>query len=212
MLASSPLVGAEAMQGVADRLRWSGREVAVPDVPPDLDEFAASVAAHIRPTSVLVGYSAAGPRLFQVAALARPAAVVLLDARLPADGVAPDAAPEFAESLDRLPVADGLLPPWSEWWPDAIAELIPDRETRSTFARTCPRVDRAMFSRPIPAPDFDGPCGFVGLGDGYATDAEHARRRGWPVMVVDGANHLWPVVEAAAVADALGEMIDRLVT
>jgi len=41
-----------------------------------------------------------------------------MDARLPADGAAPDAEPAFAELLDRLPIdADGTLPPWPSWWP-----------------------------------------------------------------------------------------------
>lgn len=210
VLASSPLVGSGAMQAVAAGLRRSGRVVEVPDVPSDLDEFVASVAAAVRPDSVVVGFSAAGPRLFQVAAAARPERLVFLDARLPADGVAPDAEPTFAEFLDALPTVDGQLPPWPEWWPDAIAELIPDAAQRATFASRCPPIGRAMFSRPIPAPPFDGPCGFVGFGDGYATDAEAARQRGWPVTVVDGAHHLWPVTEPDTVAEVVVEMIDRL--
>jgi hypothetical protein len=210
VLASSPLVGPGAMQAVADGLRRHGRHVDVPEVPADLDEFAASLGTAVRPDSVVVGFSAAGPRLFHAAAAARPAGIVFLDARLPADGVPPDAPPEFADFLDTLPVVDGLLPPWPEWWPDAIAELIPDAEQRATFASGCPSVERAMFSRPIPAPPFDGPCGFVGLGDGYAADADEARRRGWPVAVVDEAHHLWPVTEPDAVAAAVAAMIDRL--
>ena len=211
VLASSPLVGSGAMQAVAAGLRRGGRQVDVPDVPADLDEFVTSVAAAVRPESVVVGFSAAGPRLFLVAAAARPAALVFLDARLPADGVAPDAEPAFAEFLDALPTVDGLVPRWPEWWPDAIAELIPDAAQRATFARGCPRIDRAVFSRPIPAPPFDGPCGFVGFGEGYAADADEARRRGWPVTVVDGAHHLWPVTEPDTVADLVEAMVDRLV-
>lgn len=211
VLVSSPLVGPGAMQSVAAILRGRGRVVRVPDVPAALDEFLASVGGVVRPDSVVIGFSAAGPRLYQVAAESRPAAIVFLDARLPADGVAPDAQPEFAEFLDRLPVAAGLLPPWPEWWPDAIAELIPDAVQRTVFASGCPRLGRAIFAQPIPAPWFDGPCGFVGLGDGYAADADEARRRGWPVTVVDGAHHLWPVTEPDAVAEAVAAMVDRLV-
>lgn len=211
VLASSPLVGSGAMQAVAAGLRHHGREVEVPDVPADLDEFVASVAAVVRPDSVVVGFSAAGPRLFQVAAAARPAALVFLDARLPADGVAPDAEPAFAEFLDALPTVDGLLPPWPDWWPAAIAELIPDADQRATFASGCPRIGRAMFSQPIPAPPYGGPCGFVGFGEGYAADADEARQRGWPVTVVDGAHHLWPVAEPDTVADVVEAMVERLV-
>ncbi len=72
-------------------------------------------------------------------------------------------------------------------------------------------VPRSMFSLPIPAPDFDGPCGFVGFGDGYADDAAEAERRGWRVTVIAGAHHLWPLVEPDAVAEALVDLVDRLV-
>lgn len=211
VLVSSPLVGSGAMQAVAAGLRGRGREVRVPEVPAALDEFEASVAADTDPVSVVVGFSAAGPRLFQVAAVSRPAAIVFLDARLPADGVAPDAQPAFAEFLDRLPVADGLLSRWPEWWPDAIAELIPAASERAAFTSACPRVGRAIFSQPIPAPPFDGPCGFIGFGDGYSADADEARRRGWPVAVVDDAHHLWPVTEPDAVAELVETMVERLV-
>jgi hypothetical protein len=210
VLVSSPLVGSGAMLAVAESLRASGRDVVVPEVPADLDAFTASAAAAIRPNSVMVGVSAAGPRLFHVAATARPAAIVFLDARLPVDGAAPDDTPRFAAFLDQLPVVDGVLPPWPDWWPDTIAELIPDETERATFRSGCPPVPRTMFSRPIPAPAYDGPCGFLGLGDGYAEDAAEAERRGWPVMVLADAHHLWAVTEPSAVAAAVGDLIDRL--
>ncbi len=211
VLASSPLVGSGAMLRVADSLWRSGYEVVVPDAPTGLDQFVTSVAAAIGAESVLIGFSAAGPRLFQVAATRPPAAIVFLDARLPADGVAPDATPRFAEFLDQLPVDDhGDLPPWPEWWPDAIAELIPDQEERAAFALDCPSLPRSMLSQPIPAPEFDGPCGFVALGDGYADDAAEAERRGWPVTVLADAHHLLPVTEPDAVAGAVVDVIERL--
>ena len=223
VLASSPLVGHGAMAGVAEELRHSDRVVCVPHVPIDPASFTESVATSIRESiresitdsderAVVVGFSAAGPRLFEVASAARPAALVFLDARLPADGIAPDAESRFAELLDSLPLApDGTLPAWPDWWPpELLATLIPDPDVRNAFARACPRPLRSVFAHPIPAPSYDGPCGFVGFGDGYAADAAEAARRGWPVCVLPGAHHLWPVVAPVAVAAAIVEMIDRL--
>lgn len=199
------------MLPVAESLRASGCDVRTPAVPGDLDAFTTSVGAAVGPDSVVVGYSAAGPRLFHLAQAARPAALIFLDARLPEDDVPADAEPKFASFLDSLPTEDGLLPPWAQWWPDVMVELIPDDRERERFAAGCPRLPRSLFSQPIPAPSYDGPCGFVGFGDGYAADAGEARRRGWPVTVLDDAHHLWPLVEPNAVAEALVDVIGGLV-
>lgn len=169
VLASSPLVGPEAMTGLAESLVGAGFEVAV------------------------------------------PAAAVFLDARLPDDGVAPDQDAAFAELLDALPSDDGLLPAWPDWWPpEVMAALLPDVRVRDALRSTCPRLHRSMFSRPVPAPDYSGPCGFVGFGDGCADAAAEARRRGWPTTVIGRAHHLWPVVEPETSASTLAETIGRL--
>jgi len=212
VLASSPLVGPEAMSSLAEALSVGGLEVSIPDAPADLGEFTASVAGVVRPDSIVVGYSAAGPRLFTIAEAARPVALVFLDARLPADGVAPDHDPRFAELLDSLAPVDGLLPAWTDWWPSGVMEsLLPDERARFALRSACPRVRRSMFSEPIPAPPYSGPCGFIGLGDGYADDAAEARRRHWPTTVIEGAHHLWPIVEPEQSADALVEMFRHVV-
>ena len=161
---------------------------------------------------MLVGFSAAGPRLFAVAAAVEPDAVVFMDARLPADGAAPDAEPAFAELLDRLPIdADGTLPPWPSWWPAAVLEsLVPERSIRDAFVAECPRVSRAMFSTPIPAPTYGGPCAYLAFGDTYADQRSVALDRGWPVRTLGGHRHLAPLVAPDAVADALVDLIGRL--
>ena len=216
VVVSSPLVGAGAMSELAEALRGLGRQVAVPEVAFELATFTDCVQAACGSSSaapVVVGYSAAGPRLFHVAGRADVAGLVFLDARLPDHDVAPDADPRFRGLLDALPTdAHHTVPPWSEWWPrEVLEQLVPDPQRRATLAAGCGRPPRAMFSQPIPAPDVDAPCAFVGLGDGYAGDAEAAARLGWPVEVIPHAHHLWPVTNPAAVASAVGAMVDRLV-
>lgn len=215
VLASSPLVGPGALNEVADALRSGDRRVSVPPVPFDLDAFTESVRRACRLTvepPVLVGYSASGPRLFHVASGLKVAGLVFLDARLPADGIAPDADPRFCELLDSLPLADdGTVPSWASWWPaGVIAELVPDTPARERLILGCERPPRQMFSQPIPAPHVDVLSAYVGFGNGYAADAAEAARRGWPVEVIDGADHLWPVTHPVEVARVVADVVDRL--
>lgn len=218
VVVSSPLVGTGAMGELADALRRLGRDVVVPEVSFDLATFTERVVAACGSTSsaapVVVGYSAAGPRLFHAVDGADVKGIVFLDARLPEHDVAPDSQPGFRALLDALPTDDhGTLPPWTDWWPrEVIEQLVPDPRRRATLVAGCDRPPRAMFSAPIPAPAVDVPCGFIGLGDGYAADAAVAARRGWPVEVIPDAHHLWPVTNAGTVAAVVAAMVDRLVS
>ena len=90
--------------GVADHLRAAGHDVSVPDVPVDVDGFRRSVTlACARRTGASWSASArpgrdCSPLPLSVAA---PSALVFIDARLPADGVAPDSEPRFSALLTR---------------------------------------------------------------------------------------------------------------
>ena len=213
VLASSPVIGPLTMATLGRALHARGLAVAVPPAHADLHRYVAAAAeSHVPRPTVLVGFSAAGPRLFAVAEVLAPDAVVFMDAGLPVDGVAPDAEPAFAELLDRLRVdAGGLLPPWPSWWPAQVLEpLAPDRAIREAFAVECPQVPRAMFSVPVPAPEFGGPCAYLAFGDTYVDQRTLAGHRGWPVATLERQRHLAPLVEPDAVADALVHLIGRL--
>lgn len=214
VLASSPLVGPTSVEPLGDALRVLGHTVSTPPVPADLEAFVGAVSADLAQAdeAVLVPFSAAGPRAFAVADVQRPRAIVFLDARLPADGHAPDAEPAFAKLLDALPQdADGRLPVWSTWWPDEVmSTLCPDPVRRAELVEGCPRVPRAMFSQPIPAPAYDGPCGFVMLSEAYRDQRDVAAERGWPVSEVEAATHLSPFVDPDVVASALVSTVERL--
>jgi hypothetical protein len=213
VLASSPAIGPLTMTTLGRALAGRGIVVTEPPAHPDLGGYVAVAGAGQLPRpTVLVGFSAAGPRLFAVAAVLAPDAVVFMDARLPVDGVAPDAEPAFADLLDRLPVDDGgLLPPWPSWWPEPVLEvLVPDRSVRDAFVAECPQVPRAMFSVPVPAPEYHGPRAYLAFGDTYADQRSIADRRGWPVATLDRQRHLAPLVEPDTVAGALVDLIGRL--
>ncbi len=211
VLANSPVVGPLALQTLADALAQMGVAAVVPSAPCDVDEYVAIVADAVDASSILVGFSAAGPRLFAVAERCRPAGIVFLDARLPVDGMAPVDETALAELLDRLPVdADGMLPPWPAWWPDEVmAAICPDDTLRKRFVRECPPVPRSMYDQPIPAPPYDGPCGYVAFGDAYADQRELATERGWPTVTLDLA-HLGALVAPDAVGPALVELVERM--
>lgn len=216
VLASSPLVGPTALEPLARSLVALGAVAVVPATPADLDEHVDAIAAHAGSADdrdVLVAYSAAGPRANLLASGLHPEAIVFVDARLPADGAAPDAEGRFADFLDALPVdAAGHLPPWVDWWPDGVLEaLCPDPERRRELVAGCPSLPRSMFSTPIPAPPFAGPCGYLLLDAGYADQAATARRAGWPVAELDGGSHLSPFVDPDRVADLVRTVADELV-
>jgi len=53
----------------------------------------------------------------------KAAGVIFLDADVPpAAGPTAPIDPSFRRLLDRLPVTDGLYPPWHEWWPVDVFE------------------------------------------------------------------------------------------
>lgn len=200
VLASSPAVGSLVLKRLAETLRGRGVAVAIPRADPDVDAYIAEVGAEAS-SDLLVGYSAGGPRLYAVAERLAPRAIVFMDAVLPLDGAAPDTEPAMAALLDRLPVDEhGLLPAWPDWWSSEVV------------ARLCPRLPRAMYSQPIPAPAFDGPCGMLAFGPAYADAIADATRRGWPTRVLDGHAHLAPLVAPELVADELFDLAARLLS
>jgi hypothetical protein len=167
------------------------------------------------PRRVLVGFSAAGPRLaalnarFESVGCAAEA-LVFLDARLPCDGMPADAEATFAEMVDALCV-DGVLPAWTSWWgDDALVELVPDQGLRDQLRRDCSPVPRAFFAEPIPAPSHRAKAAYVALGGGYDEQLHQAQRLGWPTVQLDSAHHLWVLTRPGDVAGAIMRVIEQL--
>jgi len=200
VLVASPFTGPFAWSKVASDLRARGRRVAVHDVDAGID-----------PPVVLVAHSGAGPHLPALAVRgAGVVGMVLVDALLPHPGrswaqTVPDA---FAATL-KAEAVDGNLKPWPQWWGDArMAQLIADPHLRDEFVRACPTVPVAAIDE-VMADVVDPPGVFVQLSDAYTPETAAARKRGWPVLVLD-AQHLALLTDPKAVADAVERAADLL--
>jgi len=199
MLVHSPLVGPATWRWVAEALRSSGHDVAVPDLrgaaltgaPHAVVRAALQLGAQ-RPT-VLVGHSGAGFVLPSIAAGLVPPVrrLVFVDAGVPpCEGEATPSA-DFVEQLRSL-ASDGSLPKWSTWWGERVMEnLVPDAARRAEIEAEMPAVPLAFFetAMPLPVGWCEGPGAFVLLSEAYRRDADTARSLGWPV-VEDLGNHL----------------------
>ncbi|NUR07820.1 MAG: hypothetical protein HOQ45_12540, partial [Nocardioidaceae bacterium] len=99
--------------------------------------------------------------------------------------------------------ADGLLPPWTEWWPsEDTAVLLPDGTVRAAVEREQRRLPLAYFEAAVPSPPGwrDLPAAYLAFGEAYAEETARARASGWRVEVLPG-EHLHLVVDPEAVAD-----------
>jgi hypothetical protein len=231
VLVHSPLVGPAAWSPTAEVLRGRGETVCVPATTPPVeceppwwkraaDDVVAAVDRELGPgrTIVLVGHSAAGPRLPAITAALEAAghavaANLFVDAGMPHAGRRPaEALPAaFVEHLDSLVRSDGMVPPWPEWWPASVFEdLVPDAARREAIAAECRPVPRSLYDEPVPVPDrWPGAalCGYLSFT--YDEDADEAQARGWIVGRAEG-HHLQPVVDPEGVADQIALLLGAL--
>jgi hypothetical protein len=115
------------------------------------------------------------------------------------------------DHLAGLADADGVLPPWTRWWPEPdVAALFPDPVTRHDVGAEQPRLPLAYFDAEVPTPPGWErlPAAYLAFGDGYADERAEAVRRGWPVSTLPGG-HLHMLVDPSGVADALTDLVER---
>lgn len=202
-----PLLGPAVWGPCAAGLAAAGHRVAVPDLreacePPAgwPDRAADAAAAGLRAVAagaaevVVAGHSGAGVLLPLVADRlgAAPAAVVFVDALVPAPAGATAPSERFRAFLDELPLTDGRLPPWTQWWsPEVLVQAVPDPALRAAIEAEAPRLPRAFYAEAVPVPPSWPPprVGYLQLSPAYDADAAEAARRGWPVRTLTG-NHL----------------------
>ena len=220
VLIHSPLVGPLTWTLVAEELRRRGHDVVVPrlDNPErptgglfrhHAERVRQAVEAHSRTAPViLVGHSGAGAVLPAAGDTLVNAVVgyVFVDAGLPRDRATrlDDAPPDFAKRIHDL-AADGLIPPWAQWWSDdVLAALIPDSDQRERFAEELEPLPVALFDEPISVPPAwpDAPCGYFLLSAAYDDAAAQASAAGWQVEAIDGT-HLHMLVDPVVVADGV---------
>jgi hypothetical protein len=217
-LLASPLLGPSVWSRVAAVLGRGGWDVVQPAAYPAVTE-PADVVAHLvnelagdQPL-VLVPHSNAGLYAGALAATLPVAAVVFADAGLPADApMTPSAPRQFREFLARLVDDDGLLPPWTDWWPaEESAALFPDDAARTEVEREQLRLPLSYFDAPVPSPaGWEAlPAAYLAFGDAYATERAAAAGRGWPVRTLPGT-HLLPLAHPQIVAETIEELLGLL--
>ena len=215
LLLPSALLGAVAWEPVAETLRSTGERVAVASTAgcATAEEVLAAyvAAAPGGDDVVVVPHSNAGYFAPAVADRLRATGVVYVDAALPAgSGASPLAPPGFLEFLTGLADDEGLLPPWSRWWPDGDG-LFPDAATRDRVRAVEPRLPLAYFWSTVAAPAGwqSAPAAYLGFGDTYAEEQERAAALGWPSARLEGG-HLLLLHEPDACAAALVGLRGRL--
>jgi hypothetical protein len=159
------------------------------------------------PSVVVAGHSGAGVLLPLVAdrLAAATTAVVFVDALVPAADGATGPSERFRAFLDHLPVTDGRLPPWPQWWgPDALAEQVPDPVLRAAIEAEASRLSRAFYAESVAVPASWPPArvGYLQLSPAYDADAAEAAARGWAVRTLPG-KHLDLATRPAEVAAAI---------
>jgi len=216
VLLPSPLLPARAYAPLVDALRrrgWGVAVAAVPEAPaapePVAAAFRAAVTAH--GADLVLAHSNAGR--YAVAA-AGDVPVVHVDAALPPEHGDATLAPEgLLDHLAGMADDDGLLPPWTRWWPDDdIAAVVPDAEVLAEIRDDEQRMPLAYFRSRLGAPEGwqDHPQAYLALGGTYAEETALAQRLGWPTTVLDGALHLHHLVDPDAVAAELLDLAGRL--
>ncbi len=230
MLVHSPLVGPETWQPVARLLRDRGYDVLAPSLAGVFDGPAPfyraigdSVARQVQPsgpTAVLVAHSGAGAVLPSVAgALVHNGTAVrgaiFVDALLPGPGSWFEGAPPPLAAKLRDMANDGRLPPWNEWFPEAmIANLIPDAAMRAEFVAGIPRLPLAYFAEQPPEVTIwpVSHLAYVRLSDAYREQAAAARADGWQQVVDADLDHIAPYTRPGAVADLIEQAFAVIMT
>jgi pimeloyl-ACP methyl ester carboxylesterase len=209
-LVPSPLLGPAVWQPVAAVLRERGERVLVVGHPREIrtpaDVREGLIAQLPDEDLVLVPHSNAGLYASAVA-VARPVrAVVYVDAGIAADeGPTPVAPAGLREHLAGLADADGLLPPWTQWWPESeAAGLFPDPRSRAAVENEQRRLPLAYFEADVPAPASRPtvPSAYLAFGETYAAERSRAQRAGWPVVTLAGG-HLHMLHDPPGVADVV---------
>jgi hypothetical protein len=210
----SPLVGPTTTRALADALADRGWTTVAPDLRDSLrspQTFAAAASRAAGTVEVLVGHSGAGAVLPVIAQDVNAAVTVFVDAVVPEATTTFTPSDRFVALLDQLPVVDGLLPPWHEWWPpEILARLVPDKRLRATVAAENPTLPRAFYEQPVALPElwWRRPAAFVQLSPAYDEERARAEQWGWPTCRLDG-QHLDLLTRPGVVADAVAHLAAR---
>jgi hypothetical protein len=205
-LLPSPLATAALAGPLAAALRERGHEAVIADEGGSgREQVLAGFVAAARDADVVVPHSNAG-RFGPAVAEAVGARLVCLDSLLP--GREPDHG--WLEFLRSREMPDGLLSPWSTWWPREDVESMVG-EHWDLLATDEPRVSLRLLSEQPPAPEdwLARRSGYVAFGQTYAEQATLVEAHGWEVRRLDG-EHLHLLIAPDDVAETLLEVAARL--
>jgi hypothetical protein len=220
VLIHSPLVGVSSWLPTAVALRSRGASVHVPDIVSAAAAFPAwrdwssrllpQIGGLQRP--ILIGHSAACVLIAEISGKMATSGLIFVDGQIPpGEGDVAAAEGWFRTFVDKLPVSDGRLPPWSDWWgPEAMTALFTDPVARESFAGGLPRLRRDWFDDSIVLKSWSHvPAGYIRTSELLEADAASAGQRGWPVIRLQGT-HLHPLLRPEETADAILSIVCRL--
>ncbi len=205
-LLPSPLTTPTVADLLAAALEDRGHQVVVArGAAADTSRVLAGFVAAANGADVVIPHSNAG-RFGPAVADEVGAKLVCLDSLLP--GGRSDS--EWIEFLRARELPDGLLAPWSTWWPpeDIHAAVGEHWDVVTTHE---PRVPLRLLLDEPPAPA-GWPMqrsGYIAFGDAYAEQMTLAEKSGWVVRRLDG-RHLHLLTAPEEVADALLDVVSRL--
>lgn len=210
----SPLLGVTAYAALRDVFVSAGHDATVlSGIRPgeSAADLASRWAVEADRSSLLVAHSNAGLLAPLVrAALTAPTFVVFMDAALPsAAGPTALAPAPFRELLGGLVADDGLLPPWTRWWPRAdVMDVVP-ADRFDQLDASCPRLPLSYFDELITAPDgwVDDSNAYLAFADTYAEELRFARDHSWRTLRLTGG-HLHFVRDPVGVAEAVMRLVD----
>ena len=215
LLVHSPLVGPATMLPLAGALEQRGWAVRVPDLRDAITSPSVFAARASSPpdVDVVVGHSGAGAVLPSIAVAVAATATVFVDAILPPAGTVYEVPDALRMLLDSLPVVDGVLPPWDEWWPpEALRELVPDDAVRAAVVAELPQVRRSFFDELVALPDrwWVRPAAYLQLSPAYDEERTRAEAWGWPTSRLDDGGHLDTASRAQVVAAQLQQLVSTI--
>lgn len=188
-------------------LRTRGLEVVLARVPspPDALDLVELWSGLAGADTVLLPHSNAGYLAPVVSDASDGAPIVFVDAALPSPGPITRLAPApFREFLAGIADEDGLLPPWTRWWPRADFDAALPGDWFDRIDAAAPRVPLSYVDTEVTLPsDWEhGPHAYLAFGDTYAEEWDRAEAAGWRTRRLDGGHLHW-LSDADGVCDAV---------